>query len=49
MELPGERRSGRPKQRFMDAVREDMQVAGVSDEEAENSSRWKQTIHCGDP
>ena len=26
MELPGRRRRGRPKKRFMDAVREDMQV-----------------------
>ena len=29
MELPGRRRRGRPKRRFMDAVKEDMQVVGV--------------------
>ena len=29
LELPGKRRRGRPKTRFMDVVREDMQVIGV--------------------
>ena len=29
MELPGIRPRGRPKRRFMDAMREDMQVVGV--------------------
>ena len=29
MELPGRRQRGRSKRRFMDAVREDMQVFGV--------------------
>ena len=28
-ELPGRRQRGRPKKRFMDAVKEDMQVVGV--------------------
>ena len=31
LELPGKRRRGRPKTRFMDVVREDMRVVGVSD------------------
>ena len=31
LELPGKRRRGRPKMRFMDVVREDMRVVGVSD------------------
>ena len=30
MELPGKRKRGRPKRRFMDAVREDMAVAEVT-------------------
>ena len=29
MELPGRRPRGRPKRRFMDAVKEDVQVVGV--------------------
>ena len=36
MELLGRRRRGRPKRRFMDAVREDMQVVGVRLEDTEN-------------
>ena len=31
MELPGKRRRGRPKRRFVDLVREDMQPGGCSD------------------
>ena len=30
-------------------VREDMQVAGVAEEDAEARKRWKRMIRCGDP
>ena len=33
LELSGKRRRGRLKMRFMDVLREDMQVVGVSDEQ----------------
>ena len=33
MELPGKRKQGRPKRRFMDAVREDMAEAEVTEED----------------
>ena len=48
MELPGKRKRGRPKKRCMDAVREDMTVVEVTEEDAEDKteSRWK--IHCVD-
>ncbi len=36
MNLPGKRERGRPKMRFMDAVREDVTVAGVTEEDAED-------------
>ena len=36
MELPGRRPRGRPKRRFMDAVKEDMKVVGVRVEDTEN-------------
>ena len=49
MELPGKRRKGRPKRRYMDAVREDMRVVGVTEEDAEDRTRWKRMIRCGDP
>ena len=35
-ELPGKRKCGRPKRRSMDAVREDMAVVEVTEEDAED-------------
>ena len=29
-------------------MREDMQIVGVREEDAEDSERWRRTIHCGD-
>ena len=37
LELPDRRPRGRPKRRFMDAVKEDMQLVGVREEDAEDS------------
>ena len=36
LDLPGKRRRGRSKTRFMDVVREDMRVVGVSDRDMAN-------------
>ena len=47
MELPGRRRRGRPKRKYMDAVKEDMQVVKVEDKK--NLLKWKTVIHCGNP
>ena len=47
--LPGRRTRGRPKRRFMDVVKEDMKLVGVTEEEAQNRVRWRQMIRCGDP
>ena len=41
MELPGTRKWTRPRQRFMDAVREDMAVVEVTEEDAEDRSKWR--------
>ena len=49
MELPGMRRRGMPKRRFMDAVREDMQGFGVRVENTENRLKWKSVILYGNP
>ena len=49
MELPGARRRGRPKRRFMEAVREDMQVGGVREEDTENRLKWETIIRCVNP
>ena len=45
MELPGRRPRGRPERRFMDAVKEDMQIVGVRVEDTEKRVKWK-TVIC---
>ena len=47
MELTGRRSRGRPRRRFMDAVKEDMESFGVRKEDAEERDRWRQMIGCG--
>ena len=49
MEPPGRRKRGRPKRRYMDAVKEDMRVAGVGEEDVRDRLRWRRMIRCGDP
>ncbi|XP_058258449.1 leukemia NUP98 fusion partner 1, partial [Hemibagrus wyckioides] len=49
MELPGRRKRGRPKRRYMDGINEDMKLVGVSVEDGEDRDRWREMIHCGDP
>ena len=45
MEPPG----GVAKRRFMDAVRDNMQVVGVMEDDAGDRARWRRMICCGDP
>ena len=49
MELPGKRRRGRPKRRFMDVVGEDMRELGVTGDDVRDRARWRRVIRCGDP
>ena len=42
IELPGRRKRGRPKRRFLDVVKEDMQLCVCVTVEKENRVRWKQ-------
>ena len=48
MELPGKRKVGRPKRRFMDAVKEGMKEVGVNEGDVHDRSHWRRKI-CGDP
>ncbi|MCJ8732242.1 hypothetical protein PDJAM_G00209080 [Pangasius djambal] len=48
MELPGRRRRGRPKRRYMEVINEDMKLVGASVEDAEDRDRWRVMIRCGD-
>ena len=49
MELPGKRKRGRPKRRFMDVVKEDMAEVEVKEEDADDRSNWRLKIRFGDP
>ena len=49
MELPGKRRRGRPKRRFLDAIKEDMQEVGVKETDVEDRKMWRMMIRCGHP
>ena len=49
MELPGKRRRGRPKRRFLDAVKEDMREVGAKETDVEERKMWRMMIRCGHP
>ena len=49
MPVPGKRKRGRPKRRYMDMIKEDMQLVGVSEKDAANRTKWRNLICCGDP
>ena len=46
MELPGCRKRGRTKRRYMDVVKEDMRMAGVTEGAVGDREKWKKRI-CG--
>ena len=49
MELPGKRRRGRPKRRFLDVVKEDMKEVGMKEMDIEDRKMWRMMIRCGHP
>ena len=49
MELPGKRRRGRPKRRFLDVVKEDMKEVGVKEMDIKDRKMWRMMIRCGHP
>ena len=49
MDVPGRRKRGRPKRRYMDVIAEDMRAAGVRVEDTTNREKWRSLIRCGDP
>ena len=49
MELPGKRRRGRPKKRFLDVVKEDMVEVGAKETDVEDRKIWRMMIRCGHP
>ena len=49
MELPGKRRRGRPKSKFVDVVKEDMREVGAKKTDVEDRRMWRNIIRCGHP
>ena len=49
MELPGKRRRGRPKRRFLDVVKKDMGEVGAKEMDVEERKMWRMMIRCGHP
>ena len=49
MELLGKRKRGRPKRRFLNQMKEDMQEVGVKETDVEDRTVWRQIICCGYP
>ena len=47
MELPGKRKRGRPKRRFLDVVKEDRGKVGAKETDVEDRKVWRMMIHCG--
>ena len=49
MELPGKRKRGWPKRRFIDVVKEDMAEVEVTEENTVDRNNWRRKIRFGDP
>ena len=49
MELPGKRKSKRPKRRFLDVVKEDMGEVGAKETDVEDRTVWRKMIRYGHP
>ena len=47
--IPGRRRRGRPKKRWIDGVQEDMRSKGLTDRMAQNRPQWRKRIRAADP
>ena len=49
MELPGKRKRGIPKKRFLDVVKEDMGEVGAKEMNVKDRKVWRMMIRCGHP
>ena len=46
MELPGKRKRGRPKRRFLDVIKKDMGEVGAKEMDVEDRTVWRKIIRC---
>ena len=49
MQLPGKRRRARPKRRFLDVMKEDLEKVGAMETVVEDRTVWRKMIRCGCP
>ena len=49
MEVPGKRRRGRPKRRWLDNIKNDLSERELSGEEAPDRVQWRRLIRNIDP
>ena len=49
MVVPGRRKKGRPRRRWMDLVREDMERVGTTQVDKVDRVKWRLLSRCGDP
>ena len=49
MAVPSRRKRGRPRRRWMDLAREDMERVGAKEGDKVDWEKWKLVLHCGDP
>ena len=45
MRMPGQRKRGRPKRRWLDCIKEDMEAVGASPEDTQDRKRWRRLVH----
>ena len=49
MEVPGKRRRGRPKRRWLDSIRNDLSERELSGEDAQERAKWRRLISTSTP
>ena len=49
MVVPGKRKKGRPRRRWLDLAREDMERVGAKEGDEVDREKWKILSCCGDP
>ena len=49
MLVPGKKKRGRPRRRWMDLAREDMEKVGAKEGDEFDREKWKMLSRCGDP
>ena len=48
LEVPGKRRRGRPKRKFIDVVMEDKRAISVTEQDARSRVKWRKMFCCSD-